>query len=110
MPSPSGGRVQLGGRKRTLRLTAWALYSIELETPEQTALIHTVRAARGSVRSLALLTWACLLHDDETLQVEDVVRMDGFALTNEDLLTAITDQVNEAYPEQGKAEAATDVA
>lgn len=110
MPAPAGARVKLGGKTRTLRLTMRGLYRAEEETPNRTPLHHAVRIAQGSVLSLALLTWAALLHEDDDLEIEDVLDMDGFALTNEELLKAIGSEIDLAYPEtgQGKAEAAAE--
>lgn len=105
MPSPGGARVKLGGKTRTLRLTMRGLYLVEKETPDRTPLHHVVRMAQGSVMSLALLTWASLIHDDDGLEVDDVLDMEGFSLTNDELLKGLGEQIDLLYPDMGKKEA-----
>lgn len=107
MPNPNGTPVELGGQRRVIRFDFHALYQIEMQTPECTAAMHAAMLARLSARSLAVLTWAGLLHENRALTIGDVVAMEGVEITNSELVKALTREVAKNYSE-GKAPAAVE--
>jgi len=70
MPPKTGAKVRLGGKLRTLRYTAPALGRVQDELDGE-PLLQTVNSlGQVSLRTVAVMVWGGLLHDDQELSVE----------------------------------------
>ncbi|HSH44731.1 MAG TPA: hypothetical protein VK966_02690 [Longimicrobiales bacterium] len=75
MPPTTGGKVKLGGKRRTLRFTFEALEKAA-DVRDGEPLVHTMDAVGAlSFPAIKVMVWAGLLHEEPALVLDDVAGM-----------------------------------
>lgn len=90
MPT-KGVKVRMGGKERTLKLDNDALFRLEEEADQLPDTVY-MRAQNGSIIAWNQLIWACLLHSEPELTLEEVRGM-----VDTTRLVEIGEAVNKAW-------------